>query len=132
MMIYISMSSMKCPILQMKFCSICSVPIKNFIPDYFLGEKINSACSHCRDNSFDDDPFSSFASSDIPPSLASHWTLPVQCSYGNLGSISSLRAHYVMLPNPGSSFISKEEVLREFRAMMEELRKEFRESFQQL
>ena len=75
--------------------------------------------------------FFSCPSSDIPPSLASHWILPWQRSHGNLGTITSLKAHYVALPNPGDEFISKEEVLKEFKAMLEELRREFRETYHQ-
>ena len=87
-----------------EICSICALPIKDFVPDYCVGEMVNSACSHCKDDSYKD-PFFSFPSSDIPPSLASHWILPWQRSHGNLGTITSLKAHYITLPNPRDEFI---------------------------
>ena len=63
-------------------CSICSVCIQGYIPEYFLGEKFNAACESCKskDSSWaldQLDPFSSFADSSIPTSLASHW-MPVK------------------------------------------------------
>ena len=33
------------------FCSICAIPILNYVPKYFLSEKFNPACEKC-----DDDP----------------------------------------------------------------------------
>ena len=111
-------------------CSICSIPIDHFIQEYFLGEKINPACSLCKEDC-SDDPFSSFPSSDIPPSLVVHWLPISEDSGGGLGSISSLRAHYVTLPNPGDTFVTTKEVLQEFRAMWEEQRRELRESCHQ-
>ena len=118
-------------------CSICAMPIKDFIQEYFWGEKINPACSKCKDYSLSECPFSSFPNSDwdhtpdIPPSLVSHWLQPSPHVTGNIGTISSLRAHYCQLPNPGDTFVSKEEVLQEFRAMLEDLRKEFQENLKQ-
>ena len=35
-------------------CSICAKSILNFTPKYFLGEKVNAACTNC-DDSFDYD-----------------------------------------------------------------------------
>ena len=74
-------------LMNEEICSICSIPLKNYIPDYFLGEKFNPACLSCKDEDFFGDPFSSFASSDIPPSLVSHWHPSLEYSHGNLGSI---------------------------------------------
>ena len=28
-------------------CSICAIPIVNYVPKYFLGEKFNPACDKC-------------------------------------------------------------------------------------
>ena len=47
-------------------CSICFISIEEYIPEYFLGEKINDACESCKSNDCSwtpDDPFSSFPES---------------------------------------------------------------------
>ena len=31
-------------------CSIWAVRSKNYVPDYFLGEKFSPACGNCKDN----------------------------------------------------------------------------------
>ena len=76
-----------------------------YIPEYFLGDKINDACKSCKSNDSSwtpDDPFSSFAESSMPSSLASHW-LPAKSILVQIpGSISSLVAHYVQLSSSSS------------------------------
>ena len=54
----------------------------------------------------------------MPVSLQSHWLPPSSLSSLGLGSISSLRSHYVTLPNPGSSFVSVKDMLEELKQMM--------------
>ena len=44
------------------------------------------------------------------PSMVSHWIPQVTRSYQRPGSISSMITHCALLPPPGSSFISMEEV----------------------
>ena len=102
------------------YCSICGHDIPKYIPMYFSGEKYNPACEDCKasDSSWDpDDPFVSFPSSAQPSSLVTHW-IPISAKTPQRpGSISSMITHCALLPPPGSSFISMEEVL--------ELMKEF-------
>ena len=80
----------------------------------------NPACEDCKasDSSWaPDDPFVSFPSSAQPSSLVTHW-IPISAKTPQRpGSISSMITHCALLPPPGSSFISMEEVL--------ELMKEF-------
>ena len=115
-------------------CSICARHIENYVPEYFCGETFNPACEKCKadanlDIGHDLDPFSSFPIEGMPISLVSHWILPYYNATPSLLAIPSLRAHYTMLPNPGSSFISMEEVLAEFKKMMDEQLRELKESF---
>ena len=112
-------------------CSICAAVIPHYIPDYFCGEAFNPACSKCKGNDSEDDPFSSFPLSGTPISLAAHWFPSHAHRTGNLGCISSLRAHYTMLPNPGDEFVSMAEVLAEFRLMMEKERKRMKNDCKQ-
>ena len=96
------------------FCSICSLSIQNYIPEYFCGEKYNPACQNCKekDSSWTlEDPFSSFPSPFQPISLVSHWLLPTADPIQSPGLIISLQTHCVKLPNPGDRFISVEEAL---------------------
>ena len=116
------------------YCSICACQIDNYIQEYFYGEMVNPACERCKieANLFDSDhvkdPFSSFPIDGVPPSLVSHWISPWPATTKSLLDLPSLKAHYVILPNPGSSFISMEEVLQEFKKMMDEQQRELRES----
>ena len=116
------------------FCSICACQILNYIPEYFLGEVVNAACELCKmnanliDGDYSEDPFSSFPNDGLPSSLVSHWLYPYNVTTKSLVDIPSLRAHYVLTPNPGSSLISMEEFLAEFKVMMDEQRREMRES----
>ena len=121
-------------------CSLCSEAIINYIPEYFLGEVINPACDKCKLDagllieSGVLDPFSSFPIDEVPPSLLSHWIPPSSSRDSRPRSLlylPSMRAHYVLLPNPGSSLVSMEEVLREFKTMMEKQRQEMRDSCKQ-
>ena len=67
----------------------------------------NPACENCSEEELD--PFSSFPSEDLPPSLVAHWfpsldvakNLPQQ----SFGHMSSLRAHYVSIPKPEAEFL---------------------------
>ena len=81
---------------------------------------MNPACNLCKGGDQEEDPFSSFPEPGIPTSLVSHWNPPYNLIMPSVGFISSLRAHYVAIPNPGGYFVSKEEVLREFRRMRDE------------
>ena len=120
------------------FCTICAVRIDNFMPEYFLGEQINPACKDCLRaaniliGDEVSDPFSSF-SDGMPTSLSAHWIPPYMgISSPCISYLSSFRAHYVLLPNPGSRFISMEEVMREFKLMMEELQRDMLEKWKQM
>ena len=95
-------------------CSICGLSIPLYVPEYFLGEKYNPTCTSCKasDSSWDpDDSFASFSSSCQPSSLVSHWIPLVVKTPQRPGSLSSMITHCALLPPPGSSFISMEEVL---------------------
>lgn len=113
-------------------CSICSNEIVDYVPDYFCGLIINPACDDCKKaaNLFiedqDPDPYSSFPDYNLPPSLISHWIPPHSTVSSNLLNLPSLRAHYVHLPNPGSSFLSMDEVFQEFKRLMDEYIKTMR------
>ena len=124
-------SQVSCSYCIEEHCTICSRPIENYIPDYFCGERINPACYECKKDDDLCDPFSSFPSSDIPPSLVAHWNFNPKNIGAGIGCICSLRGHYVSIPNPGDSYVSAEEVLLEFKAFLEEQRREYRESCKQ-
>ena len=118
-------------------CSICSLEISCYIPEYFMGEVVNPACERCRRSAglfIEDesaDPFSSFPDLGVPSSIVSHWIPPHSIVPPTLLTLPSLRAHYVLLPNPGSCFISMDEVLEEFKAIMDKQRRELQESCRQ-
>ena len=107
-----------------------------------MGERINPCCIKCNltaDRDYGQDPFASFPETGLSPSLVAHWIAPyvVKPSF-SIGLSSSLRAHFIQLPNPGDSFISMDEVLAEFRVFrreflqdMEEQRRAFREDCKQ-
>ena len=108
-------------------CSICGIPIPNFIPEYFWGEPINPACTEC--NKHEDylwDPYASFPNSEMPVSLCSHWLPPTSFTSGNTGTISSLRSHYLLLPNPDDSFVTAMGMLEELKLMMAKDREEMK------
>ena len=73
-------------------------------------------------------PFASFPVDGFPSSLVSHWTDPSNIHETSLISLPSLKAHYVMLPNSGSKFISTEEVMVELQQMMDEHWREMKNS----
>ena len=103
-----------------EICTLCGQQIQTYIPDHFMGEKINPCCFNCNmtaDNEYGQDPFASFPDFGLPSSLVSHWIPPNISSFGSIGMTSSLRAHYTQLPNPGDTFISMQEILEEFREM---------------
>ena len=106
------------------FCSICSIRIPGYIPEYFCGDKYIPAClsNKTSDSSWNpEDPFSSFPSPTQPSSLVSHWVLPPkQHPTQNSNSITSLISHCVKFPNPGDSFISMQEALELLKTMFEE------------
>ena len=108
-------------------CSLCGIEIRNYVPDYFMGEIINPACNECKGADVWD-PFSSFPDDDIPISLYGHWipALPDahNFAHSNISSMPSMRAHYVRIPNPGCSFTAMEDVLQEFRVMWRAQRQE--------
>ena len=118
-------------------CSICSLEIACYVPEYFMGETVNPACDRCKreaelfieNDSLD--PFSSFPDLGVPFSLVTHWIPPLSTTSPNLLSIPSLRAHYVRLPNPGSRFLSTAEVFQEFKALMDEQRNELKDGCRQ-
>ena len=99
---------------QNTICSICGLNITIYIPEYFLGEKYNPTCASCKasDSSWDpDDPFASFPSSSQPSSMVSHWLPLAFKTPQRPGSIPSMITHCALLPPPGSSFLSMDEVL---------------------
>ena len=118
-------------VAQEEMCSICGKSISSYVPDYFMGETINPACSQCKGYDTEEDPFASFPDPGMPVSLVSHWSPPYILHKHSLSSIMSLRSHYVMLPNPGDTFLSTQEVLREWKLLWEEDRKSFRNECKQ-
>ena len=116
-------------------CSICAAYINDYIPEYFCGEIINAACDKCkRDANLllehqTTDPFSSFPEV-LPPSLVSHWT-PFNYSAPCVSSLSTMKAHHVLLEYPGDSAILMKEMMREFRLLMEEQSRKMEEGCKQ-
>ena len=115
-------------------CSICSLPIDDYVPDYFMGEKFNPCCLKCNlnaDEHYGEDPFASFPDLGLPPSLVNHWIPPNVNSPCSVCLISSIKSHYIQLLNPGDSFMSMDEVLAEFREFRRELFEEQRRAFRE-
>ena len=112
-------------------CTICANFIPHYVPDYFFSEKINHACLECKKGSQDiHDPFISFPDPGMPVSLVSHW-YPVNIAISSLSSIASMRSHYSALPNPGSSFLSVQETLQEWKLMWDQERQQMKEDCKQ-
>ena len=105
------------------FCSICSLVIHDYIPEYFSGEKFNPACDSCKanDSSWDpNDPFSSFPSPEQPVSMVSHWLLPsTRCVPPGL--VTWLVAHRVQHDMETEKLVSREEFLKLFEEFREQL-----------
>ena len=119
-----------CTVTVDEICSICSLSIPNFIPDYFYGEKMNSACTKCKGPEADD-PFSSFPLDGLPQSLISHWIPPHVPPLQSLGNIVSLRCHYVILPYSADTFASPEEFFKELKLLWDEDRRLMRSDCKQ-
>ena len=99
-----------------------------------MDEKINPCCLTCNlkaDAYYGQDSFASFPDTGPPLSLLSHWIPPYVGSHCSIGMISSFKAHYTQLPNPGDSFVSMEEVLAEFREFRRSLLEERRQALKQ-
>ena len=111
-------------------CTICATTIPHFAPEYFWGEMINPACIKCRGDDHDEDPFKSFPYG-MPSSMVSHWSPPNFPHVQNLGSISSLRSHYIVLHEPGDTFVSGKEFLAELKRQWDEERKAIRNECKQ-
>ena len=112
------------------FCSICSLLIQDYIPEYFCGEKFNPACDSCKANDSSwasDDPFSSCPSSHQPVSMVSYWLLPPPKHYVTPGPTTSLIAHCVHYFNNNDDATEKDLASREdFLALFEEFREQLR------
>ena len=116
-------------------CTICSIVIDNYIPVYFCGHEVNPACSRCRSDDVLLDPFYSFPNDDMPSTLVTHW-IPISFfnnsrQYGALSTITTLRSHYLKLPNPGGSFTSMEDLMQEFRVLLNKQSQAFKEDCRQ-
>ena len=74
-------------------CSMCSDPILQYVPEYFMGEKFNPACRRCKNEP--PDPYSSFPISGPPSTLMSHWIPPHYEASTSLLFSPSFRSHYV-------------------------------------
>ena len=116
---------------QEEMCSMCTNVIPNYLPDYFMGETINPACHQCKGYDTENDPFASFPDSGMPLSLLSHWSPPHALPTLSLSSILSLRAHYALLPDPGESYETAEEVFKELKRIWDEERKALRDECHQ-
>ena len=121
------------------YCSLCAIKIDDYLPDYFYGEKMNPACSSCKEAADTDglapDPFKSFPLPRMPISLVTHWTPSSTKSgleYGCLSSLHTMRSHYVKLPNPGEKFTAMEDLLQEFRLMLKKQREEMQREQQEM
>ena len=58
------------------------------------------------------------------PSMVSHWTPITYTSPQRPGSLPSMITHCALLPNPGSFFVSMEEVMEAMNKMFEQFRKQ--------
>ena len=103
-------------------CSICSEPIVNFLPEYFMGEKFNPACSKCKNEP--PDLYSSFPVSGPPSTLMSHWIPPHYKMSTRLSLSPSFRAHYVRLSNPRDYMVIMDDFLHEVREILQQHREE--------
>ena len=83
-----------------ELCSLCAEEIMHYVPDYFLGEKINAACLKCKNDEEESNPLSSFPIDGLPSSLVLHWILPHYEAFTSISYNSTFRSHYVRLPNP--------------------------------
>ena len=112
-------------------CTICECELEDYAPEYYCGRKISPTCDQCKINanlnigSSYPDPFSSFPAEGMPSTLVGHW-IPFGMGFNNsFSSIHSLRTHYVRVPNPGSRFLSTEEVILEMEMMMSRKSQEY-------
>jgi len=110
-----------------EWCSICASVIVDYVPQYFMGEMMNPACSKCNPDA--SDLFFSFPEEGMPFSLVSHWLPPYTNVNQSVALIPSFKSHYVLIPKPGDSFISMEEVFYEMKILMERQLKEMLERF---
>ena len=121
------------------YCSLCAIKIDDYLPDYFYGEKMNPACSSCKEDADTDglapDPFKSFPLPGMPISLVTHWipsSTKSGLEYRCLSSLHTMRSHYVKLPNPGEKFTAVEDLLQEFRLMLKKQREEMQREQQEM
>ena len=115
-------------------CSICAQPILHYSSDYFMGEKVNPACVDCNvraDENYGKVPFSSYPETGLPYSLVTQWTPPFVNHSSGIGTISSLRTHYLQLADSGDSFTSNEEFFAELRELWAEDRRIMKEECKQ-
>ena len=104
-------------------CSICSLDIPEYVPEYFCGEKFNPTCESCKDKDFSDDLFSSFSSPQQPVSLASHWLVPLRWPPPqNPHSIPSLVSHCVKAPSPVEEKLNDDTDRADFKEWLAEFR----------
>ena len=116
-------------------CSNCTDTTQKYVSTYFSGNKVSSICSDCfNDDDAQLDCFKSFPDEDMPNSLVSHW-IP-SCfinrnSTCGLSSISSLRSHYSRLPSPGERFTAMEDMMVEFRVLLNAQKQGYKDSCRQ-
>ena len=109
------------------FCSICSLDIPKYVPEYFCGEKYNPTCESCKNKDYLDDIFSSFSSPQQPLSLVSHWLVPFGCPPPqNPNSITSLLSHCVNMPNQVDEKLNDEAERDDFKEWIADFREQLK------
>ena len=113
-------------------CSNCAVLLDNYVSMYFCGEKVNPTCVRCLGD-YRDDPFISFLNG-MPTSLVAHWVPSFEeckTEKRSLSSITSMKSHYVRLPDPGGTFSAMEDVMQEFRILLNKQQQQFSDNCKQ-
>ena len=110
------------PLTSEVLCSTCRVFTRNYVTNYFSGKQVDAVCSECFLTDPRMDCFTSFSNRSMPTTLVSHWIplchINLNSTGGDLSSLLSFRSHYTRLPSPGERFTAMEDMMQEFRVLL--------------
>ena len=116
-------------------CGICKASIHEYALNYFGGKQEDQTCIDCLKNDGQLDSFKSFPSGGMPTTLVAHWIpshlIGRDSACSDLSKIPSFRSHYFRLPNPGEQFTAMEEMMQQFRILLNSQQQCYKEGCRQ-
>ena len=103
----------------MRFSSSCTTTCSSNLPSYVPNEHDGDVCERYVEKGCQCDPYSASSNAEMYVSQVAHWNPIINARNSfNRAASSTLRSHYVRLPNPGEIFYTAKDIVDEMKELL--------------